>query len=98
TRDLPPFPTRRSSDLGMTRQQARRALRLRVQQRADVVREYLRSLPIAHIDAQPPLRIEQERSGGMIHAVAAGCGSRLLLVEHLRSEEHTSELQSLAYL
>src|SRR5205823_14362256 len=76
-RDLPPFPTRRSSDLEGP-------------------------LQVGHHEAGGPASICQQamclapgtrRRGGRANKVP-----RLRAVESRRSEEHTSELQSLAYI
>src|SRR5438045_4367851 len=69
--DLPPFPTRRSSDL---RSSTRRAPKARAYRRG-------RRAPFS-----PPARSECAT-----RLACAGCADR-------RSEEHTSELQSLRHL
>src|SRR5205823_13225974 len=86
------FPTRRSSDL--TGKNPLAALgRAALTRRCGAVKGALRIL-VAH-------QVRSERTGGIsrimgfIHDRLAAAGHH---VEYFRSEEHTSELQSLAYL
>src|SRR5262249_60643935 len=85
-RDLPSFPTRRSSDL------CRVALRQHIAG-ADIGMTGERQLRLRREDAHPGvmLRIVRRQHEGGLGQVELGC-------QRLRSEEHTSELQSLTNL
>src|SRR5205823_15126767 len=83
---LPPFPTRRSSDL------ARCATRARPRRRS-FLQSFLSRLPVHFplFGTPPPvLRLQRCNKKGKVNWQTGQ--------ETLRSEEHTSELQSLAYL
>ena len=56
---------------------------LRAQQLADVVREDVRALPVADVEAQPALRVEHERARAVVHRVGRRRRTRLLLVDDL---------------
>src|SRR5687767_15185487 len=79
----PLFPTRRSSDL--------------LERRAD---DLLGRLPQAGVDHFHPRVTQRARDdlGATVVAVQTGFGDDDSDFSHKRSEEHTSELQSLAYL
>src|SRR5205823_14240374 len=94
---LPSFPTRRSSDLVLllwqTRGRAQTSLRARVYASGF-------TLPVAFVQDPTDRTIQYVvQQGGRIRVVRSGT---VLPTDFLdlasRSEEHTSELQSLAYL
>src|SRR5205823_13634113 len=87
----PSFPTRRSSDL---RRAPRRPVLRPVERTRAVWAQAHPVAPAARVDEKtgpvPP------RAGAL--AVVVRCRLRRSGLLHIRSEEHTSELQSLAYL
>src|SRR5205823_12570397 len=84
---LPSFPTRRSSDLVSAL-----AAEVALVQPKDLAAELTKGGKPAVFQVGPNLMYRSRHIAG---AVYAGPGSK---AEGLRSEEHTSELQSLAYL
>src|SRR5205823_8735120 len=81
------FPTRRSSDLAPGRV-------------FPLILDAEASNPEAQPSADAPIDIQQRcRSLAQAHDVRGiEDGQQLVIAPHVRSEEHTSELQSLAYL
>src|SRR5205814_9228995 len=98
THVLPPFPTRRSSDLRPTRLAARAAIarwppRDSLATRARAARNLLaRVEQVRRIPEQLPLALPFEQLLGLFHPHVVALG------QADRSEEHTSELQSLRHL
>src|SRR5205814_8480546 len=95
-RHLPSFPTRRSSDLHPATGIAAEPTRCAVFSRAAIEAAIAEAPPIAFVIARRlALRVRQlvdrldDRSARSVQA---------RLIEFLRSEEHTSELQSLRHL
>src|SRR5690606_41964941 len=83
-RDLPSFPTRRSSDLLDPDHQLLQGALVHVLALTDVVEELAEELdPLAGAE-------RRELAFDLAHVA----GERLVLAEAARSEEHTSELQS----
>src|SRR5205823_14023408 len=94
-RDLPAFPTRRSSDLRVAcRERLIRADRIAVIQPGAAADN--RRIVRLEVEAETRLEVRLvDRAAGLLERRhAGGVGERA----DLRSEEHTSELQSLAYL
>src|SRR5687767_15778744 len=89
----PPFPTRRSSDLDSAFEEEK-AARIREALGDDRLRIVLASGAAMSYDAMVALAREQVTR----LATAADTPVRAPLSVRARSEEHTSELQSLAYL
>src|SRR5205823_12258519 len=96
-RNLPPFPTRRSSDLletvgtvGTTGSTASPAAAVRPPESADP--------HIVAAAAELPAMLEELRRARLVVIRAEAGLAGLSLAAAPRSEEHTSELQSLAYL
>src|SRR5205823_9689969 len=90
-RDLHSFPTRRSSDLGRTVRRVPPAVRDRWLVRGDGGFEVVPELRAAVEPRRHNLVLEPPPGEGAFDLVV--CRNVLI-----RSEEHTSELQSLAYL
>src|SRR5205823_14790981 len=89
--DLPSFPTRRSSDL-----EGQRALRGLAHARHGLARRHVQVREVVVRVGQAGVRegVSRIALDGLVEVVDAAA-DRLFVV---RSEEHTSELQSLAYI
>src|SRR5205823_14929586 len=95
---LPPFPTRRSSDLEVAGP-GRGHAAARGGDRERVGRRRVRLAAAAHLPGEREAGAGGQRlAGRQRERVRDGRRGAAVALQDLRSEEHTSELQSLAYL
>src|SRR5205823_13475388 len=92
-RPLPPFPTRRSSDLP-----DRPGVDLPIGRVEDLLAERLHAPAVEGRQQQPAVAQVLDPVEQQHRALAENRPQQRVRLARVRSEEHTSELQSLAYL